>query len=86
MLAFISVAAVAFSTLALASPAAVLGVSITATAPASASSTAAGPNPADVYINSIAYGGTGCPQGTVGSFISTDRSTSVFWRTGFLTY
>jgi len=34
-----------------------------------------GPDPTKVTINSISYGGTGCPQGTVGSFISADRST-----------
>jgi len=33
------------------------------------------PPASTVYIESIAYGGTGCPQGSVGSFISTDRST-----------
>lgn len=41
----------------------------------SAETSTAGPNPTQVTINSIAYGGTGCPQGTVGSFISADRST-----------
>jgi hypothetical protein len=35
---------------------------------------AAGPNPADIYVQSISYGGTGCPQGTVGQSISDDRS------------
>jgi hypothetical protein len=30
-----------------------------------------------VTINSISYGGTGCPQGSVGSFISADRLTFV---------
>ncbi|KUJ16984.1 uncharacterized protein LY89DRAFT_646060 [Mollisia scopiformis] len=34
-----------------------------------------GPDPSQVTINSISYGGTGCPQGSVGSFISTDRTT-----------
>jgi len=34
----------------------------------------AGPNPSQVYVESIAYGGTGCPQGTVGQSISDDRS------------
>ena len=33
------------------------------------------PNPTQVYINAITYGGTGCPQGSVGSFISADRQT-----------
>jgi len=33
------------------------------------------PDPTQVYINAITYGGTGCPQGTVGSYISADRQT-----------
>lgn len=37
-----------------------------------------GPDPSKVTINSISYGGTGCPQGTVGSFISADATTFVF--------
>ena len=36
---------------------------------------ATGPNPTEVTISSIAYGGTGCPQGSVGSYISPDRQT-----------
>jgi hypothetical protein len=40
-----------------------------------ATATAVLPNPTQVFINSISYGGTGCPQGTVGSFISADRQT-----------
>jgi hypothetical protein len=35
------------------------------------------PDPSEVYINSIVYGGSGCPQGSLGSFISADRQTSV---------
>jgi len=31
--------------------------------------------PTGVTIRSISYGGSGCPQGTVGSFISADRTT-----------
>jgi uncharacterized membrane protein len=42
---------------------------------ASATSSSVSPNPSQVYINSISYGGTGCPQGSVGSFISDDRQT-----------
>jgi len=34
-----------------------------------------GPNPTDVFIESITYGGTGCPQGTVEESISDDRET-----------
>lgn len=72
MLAILSV--VAFAVAALAAPQAPgLGVTIGA----STTSTAVGPNPTQVYINSIAYGGTGCPQGSVGSFISADRETWV---------
>lgn len=33
------------------------------------------PNPSQVYISSLSYGGTGCPQGSVGTFISDDRQT-----------
>ena len=33
------------------------------------------PNPSEVSINGIVYGGTGCPQGSLGSFISADRQT-----------
>jgi hypothetical protein len=36
---------------------------------------AAGPNPSQVYVQSISYGGSGCPQGTVGQSISDDRTT-----------
>ena len=36
---------------------------------------AASPDPSQVYLKGIAYGGTGCPQGTVGSYISPDRQT-----------
>lgn len=35
------------------------------------------PEPSEVYLNAIAYGGTGCPQGSIGSFISDDRQTFV---------
>lgn len=79
MFAFVSVMAIALAAIAPASANPVLGVSVTATATASAT-TSIGPNPTEVYINSIAYGGTGCPQGSVGSFISADRSTSVLFK------
>jgi hypothetical protein len=48
---------------------------------ASATSSAILPNPSQVYINGITYGGTGCPQGTLSSFISADRQTFVKFRT-----
>jgi len=73
MLAIFTVVA-AFAAAALALPAdPVLGVTIAA--PAATTSAAVGPDPSEVYINSITYGGTGCPQGSVGSFISADRQT-----------
>jgi hypothetical protein len=31
--------------------------------------------PREVYVGSVSYGGTGCPQGTVGSSLSNDRSS-----------
>jgi hypothetical protein len=36
---------------------------------------AAGPDPNEVYVQSISYGGTGCPQGTIGQSFSDDRTT-----------
>jgi len=33
------------------------------------------PDPTQVHINAVTYGGTGCPQGTVGVAISDDRTT-----------
>jgi len=30
------------------------------------------PNPGQVYIKSISHGGSGCPQGSVGSYVSED--------------
>ena len=65
MLAVISLLALA--TTAFAVPVAegpVLGVTLGAGG-ASATTTAVAPNPTQVFINSISYGGTGCPQGTV---------------------
>jgi len=44
-------------------------------APPAATTSPVAPNPTQVSIESIAYGGTGCPQGSVGSFISADRTT-----------
>ncbi|EPS41783.1 hypothetical protein H072_4293 [Dactylellina haptotyla CBS 200.50] len=29
----------------------------------------------EIYVNGITYGGTGCPQGSVGTYISSDRKT-----------
>jgi len=39
------------------------------------SAQAAVPPPGTVTISSISYGGSGCPQGSVGNFISADRTT-----------
>jgi hypothetical protein len=47
---------------------------------------AAGPNPQDVYIESMSYGGTGCPQGTVGQSISSDRVVSTLIFDNFVAY
>lgn len=33
------------------------------------------PDPSQVYVVGITYGGTGCPQGTVGIILSEDRTT-----------
>jgi hypothetical protein len=46
-----------------------------ATANPIASLETTGPNPADVYVQSITYGGSGCPQGTVATSFSDDRET-----------
>jgi hypothetical protein len=46
-------------------------------APPAATTGLVAPNPTQVSIESIAYGGSGCPQGSVGSFISADRTTCV---------
>lgn len=40
-----------------------------------APSAADGPDPSQVYVRSVTYGGSGCPQGTVGSSFSADRKT-----------
>lgn len=40
-----------------------------------ASPVAPGPDANKVYIESIAYGGTGCPQGTVSKSMSEDKTT-----------
>jgi len=35
----------------------------------------AGPDPSTVYLSGLAYGGTGCPQGTVTQIFSDDKTT-----------
>jgi len=74
MLAILSIVALAASAVHATPVVPVLAATVSSSAPA-ATTTAVGPNPADVSINSISYGGTGCPQGSVGSFISADRET-----------
>jgi hypothetical protein len=34
-----------------------------------------GPDPSGAYIQSVTYAGSGCPQGTIGLSISSDRTT-----------
>jgi len=36
---------------------------------------AAGPDPSQVYLETLSYGGSGCPAGTVGQSIADDRTT-----------
>jgi hypothetical protein len=36
---------------------------------------ATSPDPSQVSITGITYGGTGCPQGSLGTYISADRQT-----------
>lgn len=33
------------------------------------------PNPKEVYVQSVTYGGNGCPQGSVGTSIANDRKS-----------
>jgi hypothetical protein len=54
-----------------------LAFAATATAIPAAAASSVLPNPSQVSINSIIYGGTGCPQSSLGSFISADRQTFV---------
>jgi len=68
MLAFLPIIALAATAFAVPAPLEVPPLSVPAAG-------ASGPDPSKVTINSISYGGTGCPQGSVGSFISADRLT-----------
>ncbi|CAG8962361.1 hypothetical protein HYFRA_00014158 [Hymenoscyphus fraxineus] len=45
------------------------------TMPAVNTAAADRPDPSQVSINNIVYGGTGCPQGSLASYISPDRQT-----------
>jgi len=42
------------------------------------------PNPEDVYVKSVTYGGTGCPQGSVSSAFSNDRREFVLSFSSFI--
>jgi hypothetical protein len=53
----------------------VLGVLAIGITGISAPALAQGPDPRQVYIQSISYGGSGCPQGSVGQSISNDRTS-----------
>jgi hypothetical protein len=44
------------------------------------------PDLSQVYINSISYGGTGCPQGSVDKFISADVSKYSFFAVSTVAY
>ncbi|RDL34411.1 Uncharacterized protein BP5553_07539 [Venustampulla echinocandica] len=52
-----------------------LALAATAYALPATSAPAVTPDPSQVSIAGITYGGTGCPQGSVGSYISGDRQT-----------
>jgi hypothetical protein len=72
MLAILSVAAFAVAALATPIPdGPVLGVTLGSDSSNASSVT---PDPTQVYIKSISYGGSGCPQNSVGEFISDDVS------------
>jgi hypothetical protein len=55
----------------------ILATAVTAAIAASAPAIipSSGPDPSQVSIQSISYGGSGCPQNSVGQFLSADRST-----------
>ncbi|KAF4615553.1 hypothetical protein G7Y89_g15308 [Cudoniella acicularis] len=52
-----------------------LALAATAYALPAATNASVSPDPTQVSIKGITYGGSGCPQGTLGSFISADRQT-----------
>ena len=53
----------------------ILPILVAGLALAPAAAQAQDPNPNEVYVQSISYGGTGCPAGSVGSSFSADRKT-----------
>jgi len=52
-----------------------MGLAATAYALPASQTSPVTPDPSQVSIKGITYGGTGCPQGSIGSFISADRQT-----------
>ncbi|KAG9228494.1 secreted protein [Amylocarpus encephaloides] len=75
ILPFLALAATALAAPAAEQPAPALTVPAAPPSAPPAATSSSVPNPSQVTINSISYGGTGCPQGSVGSFISADRLT-----------
>jgi len=74
MLAIFSVAAFAVAALATPIPdGPVLGVTLGESSGSATNATK--PDPSQVTIQSISYGGSGCPQNSVGQFISDDKET-----------
>jgi hypothetical protein len=51
-----------------------LALALVATPATSAPAPGAGPDPGSIHIESIAYGGSGCPQGSATSVISEDKT------------
>jgi len=47
---------------------------------------AQGPDPNNPYIQSISYGGSGCPQGTIGHSFANDRLSFTLIFDQFIAY
>lgn len=77
MLAILSIAAFALAALATPIPEDPSFLAVELGTPGSFAADPPGLNKSQVFIKDITYGGTGCPQGTVGKFISDDRHTLV---------
>ncbi|KAL1887940.1 hypothetical protein Sste5346_009885 [Sporothrix stenoceras] len=54
--------------------------------PAGSDGTADAPNPNDIQVASVSFSGNGCPQGSVSTSISTDRTVVTFGFDKFQTY
>jgi len=61
----------------------VLAIALTAAIAAPSILPTSAPDPSQVTIQSISYGGSGCPQNSVGEFLSADRSTFTLMFDGF---